>query len=250
MLERLQKIISRFGGVSRRKAEDLIRQGKVMIDGQVVIEMGIKIDPEKHTISLHGMDISNNEPKVYILLNKPKGYLSTLYDPFNRPIVSNLLSGITTRVFPVGRLDLDTEGALLLTNDGPMSNYILHPRFGVNKTYVARVVGHPRNEDLKRLEQGILIDGKMTAPSNIHTISRKGTNTTFKITIHEGRKRQIKKMFAAIEHPVLDLKRIAYGGLCLGDLHSGKFRILDVKELATIFEKKNYLYNMLSTGLE
>jgi len=242
MEERLQKILARAGIASRRGAEELIRQGKVRVDGQVVVDMGVRVDPARHRIECDGQPVAMEEEKVYVLLNKPKGYLSTLSDPQGRPIVTSLLAGITARVFPVGRLDYDTEGALLLTNDGEFAQRILHPRFEINKTYVATVRGNPSAEKLAELEKGIMLEGRRTWPARINVLGRGKGETTVEITIHEGRKRQVRKMFAAIGHRVLGLKRVAYGRLMLGALPSGSYRFLDQKDLARIFSGKNSLY--------
>ncbi len=243
MEERLQKILARAGVSSRRGAEELIRQGKVAIDGQVVTEMGLRVDPVLHRIECNGKPVTQEEEKVYILLNKPTGYLSTLSDPQRRPIVTDLLDGVTARVFPVGRLDYDTEGALLLTNDGELSQQIIHPSFEVNKTYLATVNGNPNRQKLVALEKGIELEGRRTWPACIKVLSAGSRRTTIEIIIHEGRKRQVRKMFAAIGHRVLALERLAYGGLNLGDLPRGRYRFLDRKDLNRIFSGKNPLYS-------
>jgi pseudouridine synthase len=173
--------------------------------------------------------------RVTLLLNKPKGYVTTLSDPQGRPIVTSLLQGITARVFPVGRLDLDTEGALIMTNDGMLAESIQHPRHEVKKTYEALVRGRPARSDLHHLEKGIVLEGKKTYPASIAIVGKKTQSTLVKIIIHEGRKRQVKKMFAAIGNPVLSLKRTAYGQLLLRDLPIGTYRILSADDLKKIF---------------
>lgn len=248
MNERLQKILAGSGLCSRRQAEEFIKQGKVAVDGEVVREMGVKVDPEHQEITFEGKPLFQVEKKVYFLLNKPKGYVTTLRDPQNRPIVTSLLPRSAERVFPVGRLDLDTEGALLLTNDGDFAQRVQHPSFEVTKTYVAKVTGTPSREKIARLEQGIEVEGKITAPARVKLLE-KGPQARLEITIHEGRKRQVRKMFAAINHPVLELKRIAYGRLMLGSLPTGKYRTLSAKDLNEIFFKKNTLYNREVTGI-
>lgn len=235
-MPRLQKIIARSGFTSRRKAEQLIKEGRVSVDGEVVSELGAQADPEKQTISINGRPLVNAPEKIYLLLNKPRGYVTTVKDPQGRPTVISLLKGINQRVFPVGRLDIDTSGALLLTNDGDLANRIIHPRYNIKKTYIARVSGFPSKPDLKRLTEGIEIEGRLTAPARIKTIKSSRHSSVLKISIHEGRKRQIRKMFAAIGHPVLELTRIAYGNLKLGELPSGKYRVLHEKELVKIFQ--------------
>lgn len=243
MEERLQKILAKAGISSRRKAEELIRQGVVSIDGKVVTGMGIKLDPQNHQIAVHGKLLSSPEQKVYFLLNKPKGYVTTAFDPQKRPIVTSLLEDVQQRVFPVGRLDLNTEGALLLTNDGDLANRILHPRNEVNKTYIAEVKGNPPSKKISLLEKGIEIDGKKTWPAKIRLLSSTKNASKYEITIHEGRKRQIRKMFSAIGFPVINLKRIAYGGLKLGNLKTGQHRPLSQKDIQQIFARKKTLYN-------
>ena len=238
MEERLQKILAKSGLASRRSAEQLIRDGRIHVNGQKVQEMGHKADPACDLITCDGKPISF-EQKIYILLNKPAGYVTTLSDPQGRPVVTDLLSDIPLRLFPVGRLDLDTEGALLMTNDGSLANSILHPRFEVKKTYEALVTGSPSLESLKHLEQGLDIDGIRTRPAAIQVLKRTPTQTLIKIIIHEGKKRQVRKMFQAIHHRVLHLKRTAYGRLSLGALPLGKYRILSSNEVKKIFSGKN-----------
>lgn len=237
MQERLQKVLARAGIASRRKAEELIRDGKVRVDGRVVTEMGVRVDPEIQEIVCDGIPVSASEKKVYILLHKPGGVLSTVYDPQGRPIVTDLLPTIKERVFPVGRLDFDTEGALLLTNDGELAQKILHPSHEVNKTYEARVKGRPSGKKLASLARGIILEGRRTWPADIEVLKAEPRATEIKIVIHEGRKRQVRKMFEAIGHPVLRLKRTAYGQLELGDLAPGKFRVLALADIAKIFRK-------------
>jgi 23S rRNA pseudouridine2605 synthase len=235
MKERLQKILAKAGIASRRGAEELIRKGLVTVDGKTVTEMGIKVDPEAQCVKYKGSRVTIEEEPVYILLNKPRGYVTTLRDPQGRPIVTSLLKGVEQRVFPVGRLDLDTEGALLLTNDGPLAQKVQHPSYEVTKTYVARVKGRPDREKLTRLEKGIMLEGRRTWPAKLRILAKGKNHTTIEVIIHEGKKRQVRKMFAAIGNPVIDLKRMAYGGLQLGSLASGKFRFLTEEELDLIF---------------
>jgi 23S rRNA pseudouridine2605 synthase len=232
---RLQKYLAQCGLASRRKAEEMIKQGRVTVDGAKISDMGAKVIPGIQEVRLDGIPIRMVEEPITLLLNKPKGYITTLSDPQGRPIVTSLLRGIKARVFPVGRLDLDTEGALILTNDGILAESIQHPRHEVKKTYEALIRGRPTAPNLHRLEQGIVIEGKKTFPASIEVVRRLNQSTLVKITIHEGRKRQVKKMFAAIGNPVLHLKRIAYGQLFLKDLPLGKYRILSTDDLKKIF---------------
>ncbi len=233
---RLQKYLAQSGIASRRRAEEMIREGRVRVDGRVVTEMGLKIDPDAQSVHCDNKKVEHREqPHVYVLLNKPQGYVTTLSDPQGRPIVTSLLKNIATRVFPVGRLDLDTEGALLLTNDGALAQRILHPSHETTKSYEALVAGIPAKSKIKALETGIELEGRKTWPAKITIIKRKEQNALFRITIHEGRKRQIRKMFQSVGHPVIALKRIAYGKLALGSLKTGSYRFLSAKELEKIF---------------
>jgi 23S rRNA pseudouridine2605 synthase len=237
MQQRLQKILAKAGIASRRKAEELIKEGKVRVDGKVVTEMGTKVDPDAQDIECDGIHVAAREKKIYILLHKPAGFLSTVHDPQGRPIVTDLLPQVKERVYPVGRLDLDTEGALLLSNDGELAQKILHPSHEVNKTYVAKVKGKPNNKKLAALSRGITLEGRKTWPADIEVLQTEPQATTIKIIIHEGRKRQVRKMFDAVGHPVLQLKRTAYGQLELGDLRPGKYRFLSPEDIKMIFRK-------------
>jgi 23S rRNA pseudouridine2605 synthase len=237
MQERLQKVLAKAGIASRRKAEELIREGRVRVDGTVITEMGILVDPDIQAVECDGIPVAAQEKKIYILLHKPAGFLSTVHDPQGRPIVTDLLQNIKERVYPVGRLDLDTEGALLLTNDGELSQKILHPSHEVNKTYIAKVRGKPNSKKLAALSRGIELEGRKTWPAEIEVLHVEPQATTIKIVIHEGRKRQVRKMFEAVGHPVLQLKRTAYGHLELGDLASGKYRFLTPEDIKMIFRK-------------
>jgi len=237
MEERLQKILARAGVGSRRKCEEFIKQGRVAVDGRLITAMGAKIDGEKSEITFDGKPISSEE-KVYLLLNKPTGYVTTLSDPQGRPIITDLLPDIKKRVFPVGRLDLNSEGALLLTNDGQMTNFILHPRYGVNKTYEVTVDYVPKFERIQHLERGIFLAGVKTFPATIRFLSKKKRNVRLEIILHEGKKRQVRNMFSAIGHPVNRLKRTAYGRLTLGNLKPAEYRFLTGKDIKNIFSGK------------
>lgn len=236
-MERLQKILAKAGIASRRRCEELILDGRVMVDGRVITELGFKVDPEKSIITFDDQPLAR-EKIIYILLNKPAGYVTTLSDPQGRPIVTDLLPEISQRVFPVGRLDFDTEGALILTNDGRLSQFIQHPSFEVNKTYVATVKGLPSFDKISQLEQGVVIDGQKTWPARVKIIGQKKTESTLELIIHEGKKRQVRKMLDAVGHPVKTLRRTAYGNLQLGKLASGKYRFLSEKDLKKIFSEK------------
>ncbi len=237
MEERLQKILARAGIASRRKCEELIKSGRIAINGTPVTQMGYKIDPATVRITFDGRPVCD-EKKIYLLLNKPTGYVTTLSDPQGRPIVTDLVPDIDKRIFPVGRLDLNSEGALLLTNDGRLTNYILHPRYGVAKTYEVTVEKPPASGRLQQLEQGIIIDGIQTMPAKIRFISPEKQKIRLQIILHEGKKRQVRKMFSAIGHPVKRLRRTAYGALKLGNLRPAQHRYLTKKDIKNIFSGK------------
>nr|WP_321466271.1 pseudouridine synthase [uncultured Desulfobulbus sp.] len=237
MEERLQKLLAKSGIASRRGAEQLIQEGRIRVNGAIITELGFKADPVTDEISFDGKRLQF-EKKIYVLLNKPAGYVTTMADPQGRPIVSDLLRDFSERLFPVGRLDLDTEGALLMTNDGELGNAILHPRYEVKKTYEAWVAGFPSAQQLERLEQGIEIEGITTQPAQVHVLKRSTHQSLVEVIIHEGKKRQVRKMFQAINHRVMHLKRTAYGQLRLGTLASGKYRVLGVNDLKKVFSNK------------
>lgn len=234
---RLQKFLAQSGIASRRGAEKIIKSGRVRVDGKVVTEMGIKVNPEIQAVHYDNqrVTLAGREKPVYILLNKPRGYVTTVSDPQGRPVVTSLVKDVSARLYPVGRLDLDTEGALILTNDGQLAHKILHPKFETNKTYEALVKGNPPHGKLDFLRRGIMIDGKKTWPARIVFVKQKEHNSLLQVVIHEGRKRQVRKMFQAIGHPVLHLKRTAYGHLTLGSLKTGSYRFLKSNELKKIF---------------
>ena len=238
---RLQKYLAMAGIASRRKAEEYIAAGRVKVGGKINTAMGQQIIPGKQTILFDNKEVKTKEQPIYILLNKPKGYVTTLSDPQGRPIVTSLLHGIKGRVFPVGRLDIDTTGALLLTNDGELAQSILHPKYEVHKTYEAQVKGQPSPAAIRSLEKGIMLENKKTAPAKLRIKQKNKRNTIIILTIHEGRKRQVKKMFQAVGHPVQSLKRLAYGQLGLDKLQEGKFKILHQKDIKNIFSKKKTL---------
>ncbi len=234
MEERLQKFLAEAGIASRRKAEELIAQGKVKVNGKVVTEMGIKIDPAKDEVTYLDKKVTTKETKmVYIMLYKPEGYVTTAKEQFGRPAVMDLVKGVKERIFPVGRLDYDTSGLLLLTNDGDLTYKLTHPKHDVDKTYIAKLYGIPDEGALQKFRRGVVIDGKRTKPAKIQIIDKDkdGRFCTAEIIIHEGRNRQVRKMCEAIKHPVAQLKRVATGDLKLGDLQKGKYRHLTEKEI-------------------
>ncbi|MEC0089806.1 pseudouridine synthase [Paenibacillus macquariensis] len=236
-MERLQKILAQAGIASRRKCEDLIVAGKVEVNGEVVTTLGTKADPDQDIITVSGRPI-RNEKKVYLVMNKPKGVITSASDPEGRKIVSDYLRDIKERVYPVGRLDYDTEGLLLLTNDGEFANLLTHPKHHVPKTYMATVKGVPHGTELDKLKQGIMLDDGMTAPADVEykDIDTAKNEATISITIHEGRNRQVRRMFEAISHPVIKLKRISFGELLLQNLKRGLFRHLTKNEVEDLIK--------------
>ncbi len=232
---RLQKYLAQCGVASRRKAESLIAAHRVSVDGKTINTTGTKIVPGKQKIRVDGKIVTPEEETVYVLLNKPQGYVTSLHDPQGRPVVRELVKDIPQRLFPVGRLDLDTEGALILTNDGAFAQKVQHPRYETRKTYEALVSGHPGKAKIAQLKKGILLEGKKTAPAVIRVKKNFRQQTLIEITIHEGRKRQVRKMFDFIGNPVIHLRRIAYGRLFLKNLPSGKYVFLNSKDLKKVF---------------
>ena len=233
-LERVQKIMARSGIASRREAEKLILEGRVTVNGRVVETLGSKADLSKDHIKVDGKRIAGFEPKVTLLLNKPRNYLSTVEDPQGRPTVMDLCKGVRQRVYPVGRLDFDAEGLLILTNDGKVANILAHPRFEVPRTYLAKVIGVPEEKDLNRLKKGVMLDdGKAKAVSCL-VISQKEKHSWVRVVVTEGRNRLVKRIFRAIGHPVLKLKRVGYGPLRLGNLPIGQSRYLTPQEIEKI----------------
>ncbi|MDD2430101.1 MAG: pseudouridine synthase [Firmicutes bacterium] len=232
-MERLQKILAEAGFGSRRKVEELIKKGIVTVNGEVA-ELGQKADSKKDDIRVLGKAVSINE-KVYYLLNKPEGFLCTVKDPYNRAKVIDLVPK-EPRVFPVGRLDADTTGALLLTNDGDLSNQLLHPRYHVKKTYLVKVAGKIKPEDYRRLEIGIQLEDGITLPAKANYIKSGRDWTVISLTISEGRKRQVKRMLKALGYPVLTLHRQKFGPLDLGKLQLGQYRSLSKDEVRLLKE--------------
>lgn len=236
-LERLQKIIAAAGIASRRKAEELIASGLVSVNGQVVTELGSKADPDRDHIRVNGKLLHGAERQLYLLMNKPKGYVTTLHDPEGRPTVLELLRGAGARVYPVGRLDYASEGLLLLTNDGELANRLMKAASHVPKTYLVKVSGTPAPEDLAKLRAGVMISHKRgrrvkTAPAKIQLV-REAENPWYEVTLIEGRNRQIRRMFEEIGHHVEKIKRVRYGPLVL-DVPPGEHRRLTPQEVARL----------------
>jgi len=228
---RLNKFLSQTGIASRREADRMIVEGRVRVNGRTIQVLGYKIDDARDRVEVDGKRVKKDENLIYLMLNKPSGYLVTLKDPFRRPTIKDLLPNLKKKVFPVGRLDYDSEGLILFTNDGELAYRLTHPRFKVKKTYLVRVTGSPDSTNLSRLERGILLEGRKTAPARISRLSDSPKRTLLRIEIHEGRKREVKRMCEAIGHRVLKLKRIGFAGLALGKLTNGNYRFLHQREI-------------------
>ena len=235
---RLQKILSSAGVASRRLSEELIQQGRVQVNGETVTALGTKADPGRDEIKVDGRRIQTAQRKRYILLNKPRGYITTRSDPQGRPTVMDLLKGIREYIYPVGRLDYDSEGLLLLTNDGELAARLAHPRHEVDKVYHARVRGVPDAHTIERLAKGVTIEGRRTAPAKVRLVDpvhgRGGDQAVVELAIHEGRQRQVRKMFDAVGHPVVRLKRVRIGSVEDPDIPPGHWRELTPKEIANL----------------
>lgn len=231
MEERLQKILAQAGVASRRNAEKLIADGHVAVDGTTVTELGAKFDAADVRITVDGRLVRAQEQHVYFLLNKPKGYITTVADDRGRRTVLDLLPEVKERIYPVGRLDSNTEGLLLLTNDGALTNGLLHPKQQVDKTYIARVQPAPTQAALIRLTEGVDLDDGRTAPALVRVLASDGAEARVEITIHEGRNRQVRRMFEAVGCDVKALKRTTFAGLTLAGVPRGKHRKLTQAEL-------------------
>ena len=231
---RLQKYLAERGVASRRAAEKMIAEGRVAVNGVIVVTMGAKVDPERDQVSVDGEQIINLPRPRYILLFKPAGYICSAHDERGRRTVLDLLEGVTERVYPVGRLDYDTSGLLLLTNDGELTNKLLHPSHQVTKTYWADVEGVPDSQDLLRLRQGVMLSDGITAPAQARIRRIKNGNASVELKIHEGRNRQVRRMMEAVGHPVRYLSRRQLAFLNLDGLKVGQWRELSDKEIAKL----------------
>jgi len=247
MMERLQKILSTAGVASRRASEDLIRGGRVSVNGTVVTELGTKADSTEDDIRVDGRRIRLEPRRIYLLLNKPRGYVTTRRDPQGRPTVLDLLEHVREYVYPVGRLDYDSEGLLILTNDGDLAARLTHPRHEVDRVYEARVRGVPDAHALERLTRGVMIEGRRTAPARVRVVQEgpgpsgkhrrdvhgdgSRERSTVEITLHEGRQRQVRRMFDAVGHPVVRLRRVRIGPIEDRELPPGRARPLTPQEV-------------------
>ncbi|MBP3039012.1 rRNA pseudouridine synthase [Bacillaceae bacterium Marseille-Q3522] len=239
-MERLQKVIAHAGIASRRKAEELITEGQVTVNGKVVKELGVKVSASDK-VEVNGIPIDREQP-VYFLLYKPRGVISSVKDEKRRKVVIDFFPEIKERIYPVGRLDFDTSGLLLLTNDGEFANLLMHPKNEIEKVYVAKIKGIPLKEKLKSLEKGIRLEDGKTAPAKAKLLSfdKKKQTAIVELTIHEGKNRQVRRMFEAIGHQVMKLKRERYGFLTLHGLNAGEARELtahEVKQLRVLAQK-------------
>lgn len=228
---RLQKFMASSGVASRRASEKLIEEGRVKVNGQVITQLGTTVDPAIDKVEVDGQVIAAVNEMVYILLNKPPGFVTTAKDQFNRPTVLDLLHDVSTRVYPVGRLDYQTSGLLLLTNDGDLTLKLTHPKHEVFKTYVATVEGDIKNNSLETLKTGVDIGDFFTSPADVTLIKATDKESVVRIAIREGKYRQVRRMFEAVGHPVLALQRIELGKLNLSGLQEGKWRYLSETEI-------------------
>ena len=237
MEERLQKIIARFGIASRRAAEQMMRDGRVSVNGMVIIQPGMKADPSRDEIRVDGGRISGDAvSRVYLILNKPKGYVVTLKDPQNRPIVTDLLRDVPERVFPVGRLDYDSEGLLLMSNDGDFSHMVQHPAFKIPKTYMVKVRGNLTKNNIEAIRKGAVLEDGSFKPiwATMEKSNRK--SSWVELTIIEGRNRIIRRFFESMGYPVARLIRTSIGDIGLGELRSGEYRYMHKKEAESLIE--------------
>lgn len=234
---RLQRFLGRAGVASRRGSEDLITSGRVTVNGKVITVLGAKVDPSTDQIAVDGRVVTLADECAYIMLNKPAGYLTTMRDPRGRPTVADLVSREPAGLFPVGRLDRDTTGLVLFTTDGDLAHRLLHPSYHVKKTYIATVTGLPDAQSVDKLRRGIELDDGITAPAEVRLIETKCAGSSegrVEIVIHEGRKRQVRRMLEAVGHPVISLHRSSFGPLLLGDLELGAYRALSSEEVSAL----------------
>lgn len=230
-MERLQKIIAQAGIASRRHAEKLILEGRVKVNGKAVTELGTKVSVSKDRITVDGKPLKRETKKYYVLLNKPRGYVTTMADPQGRKTVADLIKDIPVRLHPIGRLDYDTEGLLLMTNDGDLTYALTHPKHEIKKTYAAKVAGIPKVPDLELLARGVELHDGLTAPAEVAMIDVIDGNAILEITIYEGRNRQVRRMCEKIGYPVLRLKRKRLAFLTLDTVARGRYRHLTSKEI-------------------
>lgn len=230
---RLQKFLSECGAASRRKAEELIVSGAVRVNGQVVT-LGTRIDPDRDKVTLHGRRVVRQRQNVYVMLHKPRGFVTTMSDEMDRKCVAELVQDVGTRVYPVGRLDRESEGLLLMTNDGAFAQMLMHPSHHIGKTYRVTVRPTVTDEQITQLTTGMMIDGRRTAPAEVRIVTREPERVVMEVILYEGRNRQIRKMCEALGLEVARLKRTAIGNVKLGMLHPGDWRQLTDREVASL----------------
>lgn len=236
MTERLQKVMANAGVASRRASEKMIIEGRVRVNGKTVTELGVKVSGED-AVEVDDHLLEQSDQKVYFILYKPRGVISAAKDDKNRKVVTDFFQDIPQRIYPVGRLDYDTSGLVLMTNDGDLANKLMHPRYHVNKTYVAKVKGIPESNELERLRHGVLLDKthkSSPAKTKLMSVDKKKNTALVSLTIHEGRYHQVKRMLKSVGHPVEKLKRETYGFLNLDGLTSGDFRKLTNQEITAL----------------
>jgi 23S rRNA pseudouridine2605 synthase len=235
---RLQKFLAQAGVASRRAAEELIKQGRVEVNGRPA-ELGSSVDPSGDRVRVDGKVVAPRSRRVLLAFNKPTGCVTTASDPQGRKTVMDFFPHFGTRIFPVGRLDYDAEGLLLLTNDGELANRLLHPRYGISKVYDVKIKGHPDQKTIEELRSGVRIEEGVTAPAEVEILRLLPGSAWLRITLHQGWNRQIKRMGLAVGHPVLKIRRIAYGPVGLGRLPTGGHRALRPEEIRKIYEEAN-----------
>jgi 23S rRNA pseudouridine2605 synthase len=232
--ERLNKILATAGIASRRRADELISRGLVTVNGRKETRLGSQAIWGIDAIAVNGQPIPGPPRKIYLILNKPFGYVCTLRDPEGRPIVRDLIKGVKERIYPVGRLDFDSQGLLILTNDGEVSHRLMHPKFRIPRTYKAIIGGSISNESVEQLKKGVLLDDGPTGPARVRVVNRQHKRSVVRITIFEGRSREIRRIFEALGHKTLQLIRIGYGNLQIGDLKVGDYRHLNEREVKAL----------------
>ena len=228
---RLQKYLALCGVASRRAAEKMITEGRIKVNGIIITELGTKVNEEADVVLVDDKQVYPEEEKHYIAYNKPVGEVTTANDPEGRPTVMDRFFDYPVRLFPVGRLDYDSEGLLLLTNDGDLMNRLLHPSYEIPKSYLCRVSNYVTDSEIRSLRKGVMIDGRMTSPAEVRLIRHDAFSTELLISIHEGRNRQVRKMVAAVGHQVVRLKRVRFGPVYLNDLPTGMWRNLSAEEI-------------------
>jgi len=233
MKDRLQKVMAQCGVASRRKCEELILSHRVSVHSQIITQLGTKVDIDSDIIVVDGKIIEKEKNKVYIMLNKPEGYVTTVKDEKSRKTIMDLIN-VEERIYPIGRLDYDSSGLLLLTNDGSIYNNLIHPKKIIDKVYIAKVEGIFTSKEIESFEKGIDIGGYITASSSIEILAEEKSYSKVKITIHEGKNRQIRRMCSALSHDIISLKRVSIGNLNLGKLEKGQWRYLNKEEIEYI----------------